>query len=74
VAGWLHPEYYLEHLEQQVGRYEALEKGRLQRLSISGSALKPNLEESQAWQEELKRIQSEYASRVNKLKENFPLG
>jgi len=62
-----------QQLGQEIPRYEALEKERLQKLGISGSAVKPNLEESQAWQEELKRIQSEYDSRISKLKKNLPL-
>jgi hypothetical protein len=60
-----------QQVEQKIGRYEALEKERFQKLGISGSAVKPNLEESQTWQEELKRIQSEYDSRISKLKENL---
>ena len=63
-----------QQVERRIGRYEALEKEKLQQLGISGSAVKRNLEESQAWQEELKRIQSEYDSRISKLKENLPLG
>jgi hypothetical protein len=60
-----------QRLERQIPRYEALEKERFQQLGISGSAVKPNLEESRTWQEELKRIQSEYNSRISKLKENL---
>ena len=60
-----------QQLEQEVPRYEALENERLEQLGISGSAVKPNLEESQTWQEELKQIQSEYDSRISKLKENL---
>ena len=61
-------------IERQIKRYETLEKERFQDLGISGSAVKPNLEESQAWQVELKRIQSEYDSKISELKENLPLG
>jgi hypothetical protein len=60
-----------QQLEQEIPRYEALENERLEQLGISGSAVKPNLEESQTWQAELKRIQSEYDSRISKLKENL---
>jgi len=60
-----------QQLEQENPRYEALDKERFQELGISGSAVKPNLEESQTWQAELKRIQSEYGSRIRKLKENL---
>ncbi len=58
-------------LEQRIRRYEAVEKEKLQQIGISGSAVKPNLEESQTWQTEFKRIQSEYDSRISKLKENL---
>ena len=61
-----------QQVERQVGRHEAFEKERFQTLGISGSAVKPNLEESQAWQAELKRIQSEYDSRISKLREHLP--
>jgi len=61
-------------VKRQIRRYEALETERFQKLGISGSAIKPNLEESQAWQAELKRIQSDYDSKISKLKENLPLG
>jgi len=61
-----------QQLEQEIPRYEVLENERLQQLGISGSAVKPNLEENQTWQEELKRIQSEYDSKISKLKENLP--
>ena len=60
-----------QQLERKIPRYEALEKEKLQQIGISGSAVRPNLEESQAWQEELKRIQSEYDSRISKLEENL---
>ncbi len=60
-----------QHLEPKIERYEAREKERLQQVGISGSAVKPNLEESQTWQEEFKRIKSEYDSRISKLKENL---
>ena len=63
-----------QQVERHVGQYEALEKERFQKLGICGSAVKPNLEESQTWQAEFKRIQSEYNSRINKLKENLPVG
>lgn len=62
---------FSQRLERRIPRYEALEKEKLQQLGISGSAVKPNLEESQTWQAELKRIQSEYDSRISKLKENL---
>jgi hypothetical protein len=61
-------------VEREIRRYEALEKERFQKLGISGSAVKPNLEESQTWQAELKRIQSEYDPKISELKENLPLG
>jgi hypothetical protein len=60
-----------QQLERKIPRYEALEKEMLQQLGISGSAVKTNLEKSQAWQEELKRIQAEYDSKISKLKENL---
>ena len=60
------------HVERHVGKYEALEKEKFQKLGISGSAVKPNLEESEAWQSEFKRIQSEYDFRISKLKEHLP--
>ena len=60
-----------QQLEQKVPHYEALEKGRLQQLGISGSAVRPNLEESQAWQEELRQIQSEFDLKLTELKENL---
>jgi hypothetical protein len=63
-----------QQVERHVGQYEALEKERFRKLGISGSAVKPNLEESQTWQAEFKRIQSEYDSRISKLKENLPVG
>jgi len=63
-----------QQVERKIGQYEALEKERFQKLGISGSAVKPNLEESQAWQVEFKRIRSEHDSRITKLKENLPLG
>ena len=43
-----------QQLEQKVPHYEDLEKERLEQLGISGSAVRPNLEGSQAWQEELR--------------------
>ena len=61
-----------QQLERKAPRYEVLEKERLQQLGISGSAVKPNLEESHAWQEELRQIQSEFDLKLTELKENLP--
>ncbi len=62
---------FRKQVGESSGRYEAVEKERLRRLGISGSAVRPNLEESGAWQEELKRIRSGYDSRISKVKEGL---
>ena len=60
---------FQEQHRQKCGVYEELEKEKLRGLWVSGSAVKPNLEESEDWGQELRRIQSEYDSRINKLRE-----
>lgn len=63
---------YNQQLERRIPQCKAIEKERLKQFGISGSAVKPNLEESQTWQVELKKIRSEYDSKIIKLKENIP--
>ena len=41
-----------QQLERKIPQHESMEKLKLQQLGISGFAVRPNLEESQAWQEE----------------------
>jgi len=57
--------------EERYSIYENREKEKLRKLWIAGSAVKPNLEESKDWQEEQGRIQSEYDSRINRLREEL---
>jgi hypothetical protein len=64
---------FTQRLEREIRRYQALEKERLQQLGIFGSAVKPNMADNQTWQEESERIQSEYNSRINEIKEKLSL-
>ncbi len=63
-----------QQLGQRIQQYEIQERKRLRQFSISGSAVKPNLKESQTWQEELKRTWSEYDPRISTLKEKLMPG
>jgi len=62
---------YRQEEKQRALVYEGLEREQLQKLGISGSAVKPNLEESKNWQQELAGLKLIYESRLNKLKENI---
>ena len=62
---------FQEQRQQKYAVYEELERERLRGLGVSGSSVKSNLEEGQDWGQELRRIQSEYDSRTNKLREKL---
>ncbi len=51
--------------------FETMEKVRLRRLGISGSAIKPDVREKEDWQQEWGRIQHEYDSRLDKLRKSL---
>lgn len=63
-------EFY-QQMEQRYATYEDRGREKLRELWLSGSAVSPNLEESQDWRQELSRLQSEYTSRIDKLRENL---
>ena len=63
-----------EFQQQREQRYTVLEasnREKLRELWISGSAVKLNLEDKEDWQQELKKLQLVYDSRINKLKEKL---
>ena len=63
-----------EFHQQRQQRYRVLEESereKLQGLGISGSAVKPNLEDKENWQQEVKELQSVYDSRISKLREKL---
>ena len=57
--------------EQRRSVFEELEREKLRELGISGSAVRPRLEDSEDWHQESRRIQSEYDSRLGKLNETI---
>lgn len=58
--------------EREINRkreaFETMEKERLRRLGISGSAIRPNVKDREDWQQERSRIGHEYGSRLDKLR------
>lgn len=57
--------------QQRYSMFEELEREKLRELSISGSAIKPNLEENEDWQHELKQIQLVYEPKIRQLRKNL---
>ncbi len=57
--------------QEKYTRLEELERGKLKRLWLSGSAVKPSLKENADWQRELKGIQAIYDVRISNLKEKL---
>jgi hypothetical protein len=57
--------------QQQRKAFETLEKERLQRLGISGSAIGPNVNEKQDWQQAQSRIRQSYDVKVDKLRKDL---
>jgi len=57
--------------QQQRKAFETLEKERLQRLGISGSAIRPNVNEKQDWQQARRRIRQSYDVKVDKLRKDL---
>jgi len=57
--------------EQEYRVLEQSEKERLRRLWISGPAIRPNLEEKDDWQQELKEMKLAYDLRINRLKQEL---
>jgi hypothetical protein len=51
--------------------HENLERKKLHRLGISGSAVRPNVEESHEWQQEARRIHADYDLRLRRLQERL---
>jgi len=60
-----------EKEEQQQAACEDREMKRLRGLGISGSAVRPNLSESEDWQQELARIESEYSQRLGDIRKRL---
>ena len=51
--------------------YEELERDKLRGRWISGSAVRPNVEGNEDWQQELREIKSAYDSRISRLREKL---
>lgn len=60
-------EFHKLSQQRHTGR-EVLEKKKLEGLGISGSAVRPNLGESDDWRDELREITADYASRMHGLR------
>ena len=56
---------------QQRKAFEALEREKLKKLGISGSAIRPNVNENQDWQQVQSKIRQSYDVKVNKLRKDL---
>jgi TRAP-type C4-dicarboxylate transport system substrate-binding protein len=56
---------------QQREAFETLERERLKKLGISGSAIRPNVKENQDWQQVQSKIRQSYDVKVNKLRKDL---
>ena len=57
-----------EAIEKRYAPFETMEKKRLRRLGISGSAVRPNVKESEDWRQELEKIRHSYDSPTDELR------
>lgn len=60
-----------QETQRQRQAFETLEKERLQKLGISGSAVRPNVSERQDWQQAQSRIRQSYDVKVDKLRKDL---
>jgi len=56
---------------QQRKDFEALEREKLKKLGITGSAIRPNVKENQDWQQMQSKIRQSYDVKVNKLRKDI---
>jgi hypothetical protein len=56
---------------QQRKEFEALEREKLKKLGITGSAIRPNVKENQDWQQMQSKIRQSYDVKVNKLRKGL---
>ena len=62
---------FRQQTEQRRAVYENVAKEKLRERWISGTAVRPNPDESADWQRELAGVQSEYDARLGRLKDNL---
>jgi hypothetical protein len=62
---------FKENVRQEYIMCEEIERERLEKLGISGSAVKPNVEGTEDWQHRVGKIRSHYAVKVDHLKKTL---